>query len=101
MEPIDIIPIEALFDEGTGPNLSADPRPALAEAEVIFGVDVMSQRRFLVYGRKTLERISRSKKRRLCKILFIGLDQETEELEKLLALVQVVKGYDDYREGKA
>ena len=68
---------------------------------MIFGVDVMSQRRFLVYGRKTLERISRAGGEHLCKILFIGLDQETEELEKLLALVKVVKGYDDYREGKA
>jgi hypothetical protein len=38
-----------------GPNLSKDPRKSLADAMVIIGVDVMSQRKFVVYGRKVLD----------------------------------------------
>ena len=92
-----IIPLEALFDEGTGPNLSADPRNALRDADVIIGVDVMSRREFVVYGRKSIEKLFRSGKPERLGVMYIGLDQETEELEKLIALVRVVKGHDDYR----
>jgi hypothetical protein len=91
------IPIDALFDEGTGPNLSADPRGELRDAEVIRGVDWTTQNEFLVFGRDTMERIVRSGAPEPCRVLQIGLDQDTDELEKLLALVQVVKGRHDYQ----
>ena len=93
------IPIAALFDEGAGPNLSSDPRKLLADAAVIMGVDVMSQREFLVYGRKTLEQIVRSGATQRVPVVDVALDQETDELEKLLALVTVLKGHDDYQAG--
>jgi hypothetical protein len=93
------IPIAALFGESTEPNLSKDPRRALAHAQVIFGVDVMSQREFLVYGRKVLEQIVKSGKAQTLSVIYVALDQETDELEKLLALVNVVKGHDDYQAG--
>jgi len=92
------IPIEALFDETwTGPNLSKDPRKAFADAQVIFGVDVMSQCEFLVYGKKVLEEIVKSGTSQKLYTIHVAIDQETDELEKLLALVQVVKGHDDYQ----
>ena len=93
------IPIAALFDDGAGPNVSTDPRKSLNDAAVIIGVDVMSQREFLVYGRKTLENIVRSGVSQKTPVVYVALDQETDELEKLVALVTVIKGHHDYQAG--
>ena len=91
------IPINALFD-GNGPNLSADPRGTLRKAQLIFGVDVMTRNRFLVYGRPDLERIVSTGQKMEMVMAAVELDEETDELEKLLALVQVVKGRHDYEQ---
>ena len=99
-DPEHPIPIEALFDETwTRPNLAKDPRRTFADAQVIFGVDVMSQREFLVYGRKILEQIVKSGTTQEFCAMWVAIDQETDELEKLLALVKVLKGHDDYKAG--
>jgi hypothetical protein len=94
-----VIPLEAFLDDNMGPNLSGgcDPRPVLHGADIIFGVDIMSGHEFIVFGRDVLEEIARSGQSRRLRVLYIGIDQETEELEKLLAMVQVVKGRDDYQ----
>jgi hypothetical protein len=93
------IPIDALFDSsGVKLNPDCDPRPALQQAQLILGVDVTTGREFLVYGRKTLEKIIRTGKGRQVRTLKVSLDQETDELERLLALVTVVKGRHDYEE---
>jgi hypothetical protein len=92
-----IIPFEALFAaDGINPNPECDPRPELHRADVILGVDVMSGREFLVYGRKALEEIVATGETREHAVVRIGIDQETDQLEKLSALVQVVKGSHDY-----
>jgi hypothetical protein len=97
-----IIPLEAIFAaDSLDPNPECDPRPTLDRADVIFGVDVMSGREFLVYGRKTLEEIVATGESRELALVRIGIDQETDELEKLLALVSVVKGSFDYLPGTA
>jgi hypothetical protein len=92
------IPIHALFDEnGTGPNPGANPSTVIRDASVIVGVDVMSGREFLVFGRQALEAASNSDKPIDMAVLKVALDQETDELERLLALVHVIKGQHDYR----
>ncbi len=93
------IPIAALFDKSTGPNLSKDPRRSLADARVIIGVDVMSQRKFVVYGRKVLEEIAKGGAEQRIPVIYVAIDQETDELERLIALVTVLKGHHDYRAG--
>ena len=93
----DVIPIAALFDEAYGPNLSDDPRPDLRAADIIMGVDVMSQREFIVYGRKLLERIAAGTQATEASMMRIGVDQDTDELERLLALVLTIKGSHDYQ----
>lgn len=92
-----IIPLEAVFAANC-PNLNpeCDPRPLLDKADVIFGVDVMSGHEFVVYGRKALEEIVTTGEARQLAVVRIGIDQETDELEKLLALVSLVKGSFDY-----
>ncbi len=94
---MNVIPIDALFNEELGPNESDDPREALQEAEVILAVDVMTQKEAVVFGKELLQEIASGKNAASVAMLRIGLDIETDELEKLLALVQVMKGYHDYR----
>ena len=50
------------------------------------------------FRKEALEAMAKGKARSV-KVLRIGLDQETDELEKLIALVRVVKGHDDYQDG--
>ena len=93
----DYLPIESLFaSDGLNPNPESDPRPMLHRAEVIFGVDVMTGHQFLVFGKAALQKIVASGTAENLQTVYIGLDQETDELEKLCALVQTIKGYYDY-----
>ena len=94
-----IIPIDALFGDGMSPNLASDPRRCLRDAEIVFGVDWMTEHEFIVYGRESLKEIARAGEPKALAVLRIGLDQETDELEKLIALIRAVKGKDDYQPG--
>ena len=80
----DAIPIDALFDDNLNRNPSFDCRQALADAQVIIGVDVMSGHPFIVYGRDAVKRIAADKAAAAAvPMLVISLDQATGELEKL------------------
>jgi hypothetical protein len=93
-----IVPIDALFGlHGLEANPDADPQPVLESADIITSVDVMSGHAFLVFGRQSLERITVGAEGELTHVLRIGLDEETDELEKLVVLVEQVKGRHDYR----
>ena len=90
------IPIDALFDDHCDVNESKDYRPVLNAADIILGVDVMSEREFLVFGRQALEQIAVSGQTDQLVVVKIALDQDSTELEKLIALVTVIKGSHDY-----
>lgn len=96
----DVIPINALFQESEqskfGVNPEFDARQLLKDADMILGVNVMNGHEFIAYGRDVLKEIVKSREARDVKVVHIGIDQETDELEQLLALVQVVKGHHDY-----
>jgi integrase len=66
----------------------------IAAAEVVFAVDVMSGDRALVLGRGLLERIAAGGVTQGVEVLDVELDMETDELERLVALVQVVTSND-------
>ena len=89
-----MIPFDALFGEGVeaSSDLPIHPREMLRQADVILGVDVMSRREFLLYGRETLEQIAESGQPETIGIVRVELDQETEELAKIAALVEELKG---------
>jgi hypothetical protein len=95
------IPINALFGDEMEPNLSADYEQFILAADVIFGVDLMSQREFLVFGRTALRGILRSGQLKGLKVVRVALDRDTEELVKLIALIRELRGSDDYRLGEA
>jgi hypothetical protein len=91
------VSIHALFSsDGINPNPESDPRGMLNGADLIFGVDAMSRREFLVYGRDGLKEVVTSGRARYMSVVRVELDQDTTELELLLALVPVIKGKDDY-----
>jgi hypothetical protein len=92
----DIVPIEALFGEGRDPNSEVDYRRLLADADLIFGVDVMSGKQFILFGRLSLEKLVRTGQSNTLGVVNVGLDQETMEIEKLATLVQDIKGHHDY-----
>jgi hypothetical protein len=86
------IPLAAFLEdpESLGPN--AD----LLDADVILGVDVASQKQFIVYGRKALRRLVRGGPARGARVVRIALSQDTEDLPQLLALVVAHKGRHEY-----
>ena len=96
LEHPDIVPIEALFGEGRDPNSEVDYRRLLADADLIFGVDVMSGKQFTLFGRLSLEELVRTGQSNTLGVVNVGIDQETMEIEKLATLVQDIKGHHDY-----
>jgi len=95
----DRVPLHALLDEaGTGPNLDAgfDVREFLAGADVILGVDVPTGEEFLVYGLDFLQRVVAAGVGTPARVARVEVDQGSDELELLLALVAVVRGRYDY-----
>jgi len=93
----DYIPLEAFFGQGMSRNTEVDPRPVLQAAEVILGVDIMSGHEFLIYGRKLCRELVNSGQNREVNVLRIGVDQETDDLERLVVLVQTAKGSHEYQ----
>jgi hypothetical protein len=92
----DIVPIGALFGEARDPHAEVEYRRLLAEADLVFGVDVMSGKQSIVFGRLALEELVRNGQSDILGVVNVGLDQETMELEKLATLVQDIKGHHDY-----
>lgn len=71
--------------------------PDLKRANVIFGRDVETRNEFLVFGRTLLKRIAKGKVRKSrVALLVIELNQATDELEMLCAMLNVHKGHNDY-----
>jgi hypothetical protein len=96
----DRVPIDALFDvSGTGCNRDADFHPAdlINAADVILGVSREDGHEFLMYGRDVLERVARTGTEEPGNVLRVEMDQETDDLEKLAALIAMLKGRHDYR----
>jgi hypothetical protein len=94
----DYTPLAAFFGEGDGPNTSAPGlRVCLREADVIIGIDVMSGDELLVFGRAFLqELIDSGQASRVARLVEIGIDDGTEDLDRLLTLVRELRGRHDY-----
>lgn len=88
MDKKHLIPLAALLGEDDS------PREALRKAAIVLGVDVTSGREILVCGKDTLEEMARGEPRK-ARVLRIAVDQNTDDLERLTALIHTVKGHDD------
>jgi len=73
-------------------------QPTLQTADLIFGRDVKIGSTFLVFARDVLHAIANSRVARPVRGLVIDIDQgkDSDELEKLIAMIRIVKGRDDY-----
>jgi len=96
------VSIEALFDvDGSCPNESAgfDVRRVLNTAKVILGRDVMTGREFILFGRDTVERVASGEEPEGAELLVVALDDDerSNDLQRILALVETIKGRHDYR----
>jgi hypothetical protein len=91
------IPVHAMFAaDNVGPNEENNSQETIEEADVIMGVDVMSGNEFLIFGRDLLQKIVSGNSAQEARVLRVSMDQETDELERFLAIVQAVKGQNDY-----
>jgi len=83
-------------------NTSAEfsPRELIASADAILGVDVDSGHEFVVYGREFLKGVAAGGEPEPARLLRIELDLDTDDLERLVALVTVLRGRHDYPGGE-
>jgi hypothetical protein len=94
------------FFEGHEPDEIPTPNPAmlplLTSAELIFCRELSTGGQFLVFGRELLRTIANIGLTRPVKGVVVEIDQSQliGALERLLALVQTIKGHDDYRPGE-
>lgn len=97
--PLKWITIDALFQERDGPKLGIRPWEVIENAEVVIGRDIANHNEFLIYGRKFLENVAGGDGRGKVRVVGVELDRETQQLEKLIAVVKAVKGSHDYMVG--
>ncbi len=94
------IPVDALLaTDGTGPNVQPefDARHIIQAADVILGIDVMSRNTFIVFGREFLKGIVEGGgSSRHSAIVKIELDEQTDELTRLVNLVESIRGRHEY-----
>lgn len=87
------------LDEVLGDKMSWSPTfeaiELLSEMEVIFGRDISTQDVFLVYGRQRLRVLAHEDSDSELDVLIVDLDRNSDQLDRLLSLVQLAKqGYD-------
>ena len=78
--------------ESLGPTLSDELRAALAQADIIIGVDAAAEREFTVFGTPSLESTITMKKPSAMQVVQVPLDFNSGELEELARLVREIKG---------
>lgn len=89
-----------LAADGTGPNVQPefDARQIIQAADVILGMDVMTRGTFIVYGRAFLNELSEGKRDpQIAGVVKVELDQDSDELDQLLALVEGIKGHHEFK----
>ena len=86
-----IVPIDWLLGAAP-PDMARDPRDELSDAEVIVAVDWTTQQEVLVFGRQTLQQIVDSGSTEARHVMRVGIERNSDDLEKLRDLVKTVKG---------
>lgn len=96
MDQNTIMPVQALIGESEGEPLpDGEPRKALDAADVIIAHDVNSDHTAVVLGPELLYGFDAADE---VNILRVGLDFDSNQLERFLELVEQVKGKHDYEE---
>lgn len=97
------IPIDALLAaDRINPNVQPgfDAGQILQAADVILGMDVMTRNTFVVFGREFLKEFANgARNSQLSVIVKIELDEQTDELARLVKLVETIRGRHKYQGG--
>jgi hypothetical protein len=80
--------------EAPGPRPTDRERAALAEADVITGIDVQSQREFTLFGTPPLESTATLKRPSAMRVVQVRIDGSPAALERLIKLVRDLKSAD-------
>jgi len=88
---MDVVSMKDLFSDTGRPDLSPDARTALAQADVIVGVDVATQREFTIFGTPSFEETVQLNTEVAMNTVRVELDEGAGELNKLVALVRSIK----------
>jgi len=88
------LPLEAFFGE----DMRINPVTAglVQEADLIIGVDIMTRQEYVIYGKATLKRIAETGQAEDLRILYVAIDAQTEDLDKLCGLVMALRGRFDF-----
>ena len=88
------IPLEAFF----GREVQVNPvtKDLILQADVILGIDVMIGQEYVVFGKPALQRIAETGRGEDLRILRVGIDEATDDLDKLCGLVMLLRGRFDY-----
>ena len=84
---MDVVTIET-----EGIELSREALAALADADVIIGVEVDTEREFTVFGTPSLESTVSLKRPAAMRVVRVPLSRSSDALSRLYALVRRVKG---------
>jgi hypothetical protein len=72
-------------------------RLAFEAADVIFGIDVATGQRFLVFGRAALATNEATEMTDHLRVLEVSIDSISEDLEMLTAACEIYRGHHDYQ----
>lgn len=97
------VSLHALFDEGGRSNRDAtfDPVEVIATADIVLGEDVADPaKRFAAYGKERLARLAANAvdgkvNAAGVRIVWVEIDTDTDECDRLIAVVAGIKGPDD------
>ncbi len=91
------VPLQALLDDAPRPDLVPDPRDQFADADVIVAVDAATGRETLVYGREALESVVDRGAARALHVMYVEIDEDSQDLQRLCDLARTVRGRCDCR----
>lgn len=95
------IPIDAIFEDASGRNVDAGSMKAIEAADIVLGRDATTKTEFLIFGRGDTSRALDSGDFAGLQVFRVELGQDSEDHQKLVALVETIKGsHDDLTESE-
>jgi hypothetical protein len=88
-------PINEIFVEPRGPKVDADSMKAIEAADIVLGRDTTTKTEFLIFGRDDTSQALESGDFAGLHVFRVELDQDSEDHQKLVTLVEAIKGDHD------
>src|SRR5262249_29971006 len=86
--------LQELLNEDHAPD--DDPRPVFRFADIVLGNDKQTKEIWLFFGRDALAALTAGQQTKPIFVVLVGIAADTDDLEKLCALCEVIKGRNEY-----